>query len=570
MPEDTTSTTDLAAQILLVLGTDLDASRGGDDSAEMFRRCSRDQLLECARRLGLSKVTRLTKEALARRVHQAFDKLPRPAVRAADAAAKRKVTTAVTRAGSNGTHAKGGAPSADPAPDVFSSFPSKFDLGPGTEQAEPQRNIPWGYGQDRVTAMVVDPERMFVYWEVTDEAIARARRDLGRGGDGAWLNLRVYDVTGRLFDGTNAHSYFDHKVERHDRQWFFEINKPTAMNCVEVGLRSSEGFFVKIARSGRIEFPRREPVGGGHVEWLTVRTASGHAGDPVAGGAPAGVGAGGGDAGGQQPGETFLIPGWTNGQPIGGGLMQGQAQIVDRRWEWREGERGEWQSELESAAWTGPVVRTTWEAGPFTYPIEAPALVEERSLGRITTRTTNGQVHIVYGPWQVVIRGVGARAERRVLASWEVYHSWATTAGGESKGESQSDGWRQLAPGSSEWVAFGASERSWMFGSELRLGGASEIFFLGASELRLLGASETLYAGSSEYRFRGASELLYAGASERVYAGASERLYAGASERLYAGASERLYAGASERAHDYPAGVGASEAAPPRQYPERG
>ena len=195
------------------------------------------------------------------------------------------------------------------------------------------------------------------------------------------------------------------------------------------------------------------------------------------------------------------------------------------------------------------MVRTTWEAGPFTYPIEAPTLVEERSEGRITTRTTNGQVHIVYGPWQVVIRGVGARAERRVLATWEVYHSWATTTGGESKATE----WRQLAPGSSEWVALGASERSWMFGSELRLGGASEIFFLGASELRLIGASETLYSGASEYRFRGASELLYAGASER----------------LYAGASERLYAGASERARDYPAGVGASEAAPQRQYPER-
>jgi hypothetical protein len=527
----------------------------------VFRRCSRDQLLECAKRLGLTKVTRLTKEALARRVQQAFDKLPRPAAPAAGATAKTKrTTTAATNGGSNGASAKGSGPAADPAPDVFSSFPSKFDLGPGTEHAEPQRNIPWGYGQDRVTAMVVDPERMFVYWEVTDDAIARARRELGRGGDGAWLNLRVYDVTGRLFDGTNAHSYFDHKIERGDRQWFFEINKPTSMNCVEVGLRSSEGYFVKIARSGRIEFPRREPVGGGQVEWLTVRTASGHAGDPIAGGLPANVGdgarAGGGDAGGQQSGETFLIPGWTNGQPIGGGPMQ--AQAIERRWEWREGERGEWQSELESVAWTGPVVRTTWEAGPFTYPIEAPTLVEERSLGRITTRTTNGQLHIVYGPWQVVIRGVGARAERRVLATWEVYHSWATTTGGESKDAAE---WRQLAPGSSEWVALGASERSWMFGSELRLGGASEIFFLGASELRLLGASETLYAGSSEYRFRGASELLYAGASER--------LYAGASERLYAGASERLYAGASERAHDYPAGVGASEAAPPRQYPER-
>jgi len=65
---------------------------------------------------------------------------------------------------------------------------------------------------------------------------------------------------GRLFDGTNAHSYFDHRVERHERQWFFGIDKPTSATCVELGLKSDEGYFVKIVRSGRVEFPRNEPV----------------------------------------------------------------------------------------------------------------------------------------------------------------------------------------------------------------------------------------------------------------------------------------------------------------------
>ena len=60
--------------------------------------------------------------------------------------------------------------------------------------------------------MPVDPDRLCVYWEVTDDGIARARAGLGAGGPGAWLALRVYDVTGRIFDGTNAHSYFDHNA----------------------------------------------------------------------------------------------------------------------------------------------------------------------------------------------------------------------------------------------------------------------------------------------------------------------------------------------------------------------
>ncbi|HEY3746232.1 MAG TPA: DUF4912 domain-containing protein, partial [Gemmatimonadaceae bacterium] len=144
-------------------------------------------------------------------------------------------------------------------------------------ESRPPRHehIPWGYGQDRVTAMAVDPNRLYAYWEVTDPALERARRGLGGGGKDSWLNLRIYDVTGRIFDGTNAHGYFDIKVDRSDRQWFAQIGKPGSSHCVEVGLKSLEGFFVKVARSGRVDFPRFEPSPDGTVDWLTVRPGVG-------------------------------------------------------------------------------------------------------------------------------------------------------------------------------------------------------------------------------------------------------------------------------------------------------
>src|SRR4029077_7509139 len=137
-------------------------------------------------------------------------------------------------------------------------------------------------------------------------------------GRGRWLTVRVYDNAGRLFDGTNAHSYFDHKVERHERQWFFVIDKPTSTACVEVGLRSEEGYFVKIARSGRVDFPRNEPVGDGSVEWLSVRNASGPVGNRIAGapGNARGAGAGPGPGGG--PGDPGPGPG-------GGGPSEDQS-----------------------------------------------------------------------------------------------------------------------------------------------------------------------------------------------------------------------------------------------------
>jgi len=46
----------------------------------------------------------------------------------------------------------------------MASFPPKFDLGPDADPAPMPQHIPWGYGYDRVTAMVIDPERLYVYW----------------------------------------------------------------------------------------------------------------------------------------------------------------------------------------------------------------------------------------------------------------------------------------------------------------------------------------------------------------------------------------------------------------------
>src|SRR5215831_6029900 len=362
-----------------------------------------------------------------------------------------------------------------------------------------------------------------------------ARRALGPGGRDAWLNVRVYDISGRLFDGTNAHSYFDHKIERHDRQWFFDINKPTSTACVEVGLKSNEGYFVKIARSGRIDFPRRGPTGEGPVEWLTV-SATGYVGEPFAGGA-AGAGAGGALGGEGREGWQ----GWTEG--AGFPTPGGGHRVFERRWEWQEGGHEQWQGELARIEWVGPVFRTEWEEGPFSYPVEPPSLVEQRESGPISVRTYDGRVHVVYGPWQVVIRGIGARAERKVLATWEFKRTVAVTGGIEREVVA----WGRLAPGSSEWLALGASERAWLGASELLFRGSSELYMMGASELRFRGASETLYAGASEYRYRGASERLVRGGSEWLQRGASERLYRGASERIYAGASERMGGGGSER-----------------------
>jgi len=587
MPEETTSSlAEVASEILLLLGQDPRAAgTPGSVSIEALRKCTREQLIEYARRLGLTGVAKLNKDLLAGRIQSALDRSPPESPNAGDGDAN-------GRGGDDDGDPTGNDAPPDGATESgLAPFPEKFDLGPDSQEEPTPHHIPWTYGQNRVTAMVVDPDKMFAYWECSDSAIDSARRGLGQAGRDSWLNLRIYDVTGRLFDGTNAHSYFDHKIERSDRQWFFFIGKPTSVACVELGLKSAEGYFVKICRSGRVEFPRREPAGSNHVEWLTVNTASGAAGNPVPGGSSGG-GEGGAFGGGTASQRGLHgLPDWVNGGGGAGAVGPGAPvgpHVFERRWEWKEAMGGgvteTWTGERTQVEWVGPLIRSAWEAGPFTYAVQSPAYIEEWNEGSMTVRSEHGQVHIVYGPWQVVIRGLGAHAERRVLATWEIRRSWATTVGVE-RAETI---WRQLAPGSSEWVAQGGSERMWAGGSELRLGGASELFLVGASEIRLGGASETQFKGASEWMMRGASERVMRGASEWVLGGASERLFAGASERMYAGASEmlmrgaseRLFAGASERlgagivepplessSVTYPVSLGDGAAAQPPAYP---
>jgi hypothetical protein len=193
--------------------------------------------------------------------------------------------------------------------------------------------------------------------------------------------------------------------------------------------------------------------------------------------------------------------------------------------------------------WESPVMVSAWEAGPFNFPVGAPEPVREDFVGPSRVYKVGGHTHIVHGPWQVVIKGVGSHHGRAVVARWEIYRSWVAEEatvplGGEV---------RELPiPGSSERLFVGASERRWRYASEARLGGASEIFFLGASELRARGASERLFIGASQYRMRGASEQRFLGASELRMRGSSERLQSGASEARLGGASEQMLGGGSE------------------------
>jgi hypothetical protein len=470
----------------------------------LLKASPRSKLLEACRLLGLRGISRLRKEEIVDRLLHALHPSEIPVESQAEIEAKPPVTSEL-------------APVEHAARSRAEFQAHKFDLtkergAPGEASGEPSREpslppfIPWSYGRERVRALAVDPERLYVYWEVTDEARERARAKLGAGASTAWLSLRVYDTTGRLFDGTNAHSYFDHRVENGSRQWFFDIGKPGSEAFVEIGMKSHEGYFVRIARSGRVSFPRRSPAPYREPQWLTVRALS----EPPVITTRRAEGQLGPAA--RRRARVAPVPMAESVRvspeaPIPVEPPPTEPRAVEVREE-REIER----------RWEAPVTTHRWEAGPFTEAVDLPGAVRETYSGETSTFEVDGRTHVVFGPWQVVVRGLGAFEKRQVLSRWMVYRSWAVEIGGEGP-----PGALRASPMLGSSALVGASEKRLRGGSELRLGGASELYYRGASERRLGGASERLYRGASERLLRGASERRYLAASEKLLRGASER-----------------------------------------------
>jgi hypothetical protein len=379
-----------------------------------------------------------------------------------------------------------------------------MSLSSSLERARPRRSlratqIPWGYGVNRVTAAAVDPDRLFVCWEITDGAIAKASAALWRDRDvrDAEMCLRVYDTTSRLFDGSNAHHHFDQRVQRGDCQWFFTIGRASSSAVVELGVRSVDGRFARIVRSKRVDFPRKRAASWRGPEWLTVRATGEverskpptppHEAPPLL----------------HHESPRSGDPPWFTPIPLW--VLRDVREVGVHRESWET----VWQSS-DGAGWLEPVSMTTWMSGPFSHPVEVEQPSSQSWQGGSTSYRVGGVTHVVDGPWHVVIRNLGAKHERTVLSRWEVARSWVVSGG------------RERSVGAPEQVVFGGSEHAWLAGSEMRLGGASERFWLGASETRFGGASERLYAGASQWMMLGASERRMLGASESRL-GASER-----------------------------------------------
>ncbi len=125
-------------------------------------------------------------------------------------------------------------------------FLPEEELPPEEAQPAPFPQLPEEFGENELLLMEVDPSIVFVSWEIKPEDIA---------GEAGKLALRVYDVTGIDFDGTNASSFFDISLRNRADSKFIDIKMPGRDVIMDVGLLDPEGTFKTIKRSNRVSMP---------------------------------------------------------------------------------------------------------------------------------------------------------------------------------------------------------------------------------------------------------------------------------------------------------------------------
>jgi hypothetical protein len=135
---------------------------------------------------------------------------------------------------------------------------SKYHIGIPTKDlsAKAPKNLPAGYGKDRIVVMVRDPYWLHTYWEITRQSIQRAEAALGQEWHGAKSILRLLDVTSGDITSTAESVVRDIEIHGGCNNWYIDVSNPPRSFRVDIGYLSKSGQFYVLARSNVVSTPR--------------------------------------------------------------------------------------------------------------------------------------------------------------------------------------------------------------------------------------------------------------------------------------------------------------------------
>ena len=136
-----------------------------------------------------------------------------------------------------------------------------FFLSPKTSIRGPKyffhTDIPDTYNETYMRAILRDPEWLFVYWEISGPSMNDLKRKMGDTEFGSSKKLlRLCDVTGIHYNGSNAGRYTDIEINNIANNWYVKVPETGRAYVVECGFLTSHGRFFLAVRSNVVNVPR--------------------------------------------------------------------------------------------------------------------------------------------------------------------------------------------------------------------------------------------------------------------------------------------------------------------------
>src|SRR5262245_16961285 len=215
---------------------------------DQLQACSKKALADLARQHGIPGRRGMRKEellaALAARLPAPRKRPGKPAARPAP----RPLVAPVQKAAARDTS---GSPE-----EVVES--SKYDVGVPTRDlsAKVPRDLPAGYGKDRIVCMVRDPYWLHCYWELTRKGIERAEAAFGQDWHGSKPILRLLDVSSNDITSHSETLVRDIDIHGGVNNWYVDVQNPPRSYRIDIGYLSRNGQFYALARSNVVTTPR--------------------------------------------------------------------------------------------------------------------------------------------------------------------------------------------------------------------------------------------------------------------------------------------------------------------------
>lgn len=216
-------------------------------SIEKWKSLNRKELEALAQRKGITGVTRKSKDELV----AGLVKLAKAKLKAKQTAAPK--VKARSKPMRHAAHVKNGSTSVEEQIEK-----SKYDVGVPTKDlsAKVPRELPKGYGKDRIVCMVRDPYWLHVYWELTRQSVQRAEAALAQDWHGAKPILRVVDVTSTETSSASESALRDIDIHGGCNNWYIDVPSPPRSYRVDIGYLARNGVFYILARSNVVSTPR--------------------------------------------------------------------------------------------------------------------------------------------------------------------------------------------------------------------------------------------------------------------------------------------------------------------------